>query len=93
MVILPFSEGTAVWLTFEAGTSSVHAIRGMDDLPKISTRTFIGILFAVSGNILISLALNLQKLAHKRVEKSKAEALEPEEQRKYQTILLCGALC
>ncbi|KAG6837953.1 hypothetical protein H0H93_008347 [Arthromyces matolae] len=39
-----------------------------DDLPKLTQATFIGILIAVSGNILISLALNLQKLAHKRVE-------------------------
>ncbi|KAF9535114.1 magnesium transporter NIPA-domain-containing protein [Crepidotus variabilis] len=44
------------------------ALQGLDDLPKLSFRTFIGILMAVSGNVLISLALNLQKLAHKRVE-------------------------
>ena len=40
----------------------------MDDLPKLTTRTFVGIVVAISGNILISLALNLQKLAHKRAE-------------------------
>lgn len=40
----------------------------MDDLPKIRTATFVGILIAITGNVLISLALNLQKLAHKRVE-------------------------
>ncbi|KAF8974374.1 magnesium transporter NIPA-domain-containing protein [Flammula alnicola] len=45
------------------------AIFGYDDLPQVTTRAFIGIVVAVSGNILISLALNLQKLAHKRVEK------------------------
>ncbi|KAF8076224.1 magnesium transporter NIPA-domain-containing protein [Lyophyllum atratum] len=39
-----------------------------DDLPKLTTATFVGIMIAVTGNILISLALNLQKLAHKRVE-------------------------
>ncbi|KAG6890894.1 hypothetical protein C0995_000851 [Termitomyces sp. Mi166 len=39
-----------------------------DDLPELTRATFIGILIAVSGNVLISLALNLQKLAHKRVE-------------------------
>ncbi|KAG6881286.1 hypothetical protein C0993_002103, partial [Termitomyces sp. T159_Od127] len=38
------------------------------DLPKLTRTTFIGILIAVSGNILISLALNLQKLAHRRIE-------------------------
>jgi len=40
----------------------------MDDLPTMTTQTFIGISVAITGNILISLALNLQKLAHKRVE-------------------------
>ncbi|KAG6911689.1 hypothetical protein DXG01_007939 [Tephrocybe rancida] len=39
-----------------------------DDLPKLTTATFIGIMIAITGNVLISLALNLQKLAHKRVE-------------------------
>jgi len=36
-------------------------------LPEVENRTLIGITVAISGNILISLALNLQKLAHKRV--------------------------
>jgi hypothetical protein len=49
----------------------IHALRGFDDLPQMSTRTFIGILVAITGNILISLALNLQKLAHRRVENMK----------------------
>jgi hypothetical protein len=40
----------------------------LDDLPKLTTATFIGIMVAITGNVLISLALNLQKLAHKRVE-------------------------
>jgi hypothetical protein len=40
----------------------------MDGLPKVSKSTFIGIMIAITGNVLISLALNLQKLAHKRVE-------------------------
>jgi len=54
------------------GTSPLlHAMHGFDDLPQMTTRTFIGILVAVTGNILISLALNLQKLAHKRVENRK----------------------
>lgn len=43
-------------------------IQQMDDLPKLTTATFIGIMVAITGNVLISLALNLQKLAHKRVE-------------------------
>ncbi|KAJ6509965.1 DUF803-domain-containing protein [Mycena vitilis] len=42
-------------------------------LPEMTTATFIGITIAISGNVLISLALNLQKLAHKRVEAEKLE--------------------
>jgi hypothetical protein len=41
---------------------------GMDELPRLTTQTVIGIAVAISGNVLISLALNLQKLAHKRVD-------------------------
>lgn len=37
-----------------------------DDLP-ITTESFIGIVVAISGNVLISLALNCQKLAHQRL--------------------------
>lgn len=40
----------------------------MDGLPTMTTQTFIGILVAITGNVLISLALNLQKVAHKHVE-------------------------
>jgi hypothetical protein len=40
----------------------------MDDLPTLTTQTVIGIAVAISGNVLISLALNLQKLAHKRLD-------------------------
>lgn len=43
----------------------------MDGLPTMTTQTFIGILVAITGNVLISLALNLQKVAHKRVESLK----------------------
>jgi magnesium transporter len=43
-------------------------VAGMDNLPTLTTATFIGIVVAISGNVLISLALNLQKLAHKRIE-------------------------
>ncbi|KAJ3575162.1 hypothetical protein NP233_g1274 [Leucocoprinus birnbaumii] len=44
----------------------------MDDLPKLTTENVIGIAVAISGNILISLALNLQKLAHKRLDVQKS---------------------
>lgn len=36
-----------------------------------NTASFIGIVVAISGNILISLALNCQKLAHKRLERER----------------------
>jgi hypothetical protein len=36
--------------------------------PRVNTRTIIGISVAIAGNVLISFALNVQKLAHKRVE-------------------------
>lgn len=39
-----------------------------DDLPKFTKPTVTGIIIAITGNVLISLAMNLQKLAHKRVE-------------------------
>ncbi|KAF7331959.1 DUF803 domain membrane protein [Mycena kentingensis (nom. inval.)] len=37
-------------------------------LPELTTGTALGISFAIAGNVLISFALNLQKLAHKRAE-------------------------
>ncbi|KDQ64695.1 hypothetical protein JAAARDRAFT_52643 [Jaapia argillacea MUCL 33604] len=45
----------------------------VDKLPHVTMSTFIGITVAISGNILISLALNLQKLAHRRLEAEKVE--------------------
>lgn len=44
-----------------------------DMLPELTTGTAIGISVAVAGNILISLALNLQKLAHKQIDSEKAQ--------------------
>ncbi|KAI0347448.1 DUF803-domain-containing protein [Trametopsis cervina] len=40
-------------------------------LPQFSRATIAGITVAISGNILISLALNCQKLAHRRLEKDR----------------------
>ncbi|KAJ3853000.1 magnesium transporter NIPA-domain-containing protein [Lentinula lateritia] len=42
-----------------------------DNIPELTTGTVIGISVAVAGNVLISLALNLQKLAHKRLDAEK----------------------
>ncbi|KAH9850055.1 DUF803-domain-containing protein [Lenzites betulinus] len=47
------------------------------DLPRITSSAAAGIAVAISGNILISLALNCQKLAHRRLESErKAPAQE-----------------
>ncbi|KAJ2916521.1 hypothetical protein MD484_g3937, partial [Candolleomyces efflorescens] len=44
------------------------------DFPRMSTQTLLGIVVAISGNTLISFALNLQKLAHKRMQQRKRMA-------------------
>ncbi|TEB35526.1 DUF803-domain-containing protein [Coprinellus micaceus] len=41
------------------------------NLPQVSKQTLIGIVVAISGNVLISFALNLQKLAHKRTQQQR----------------------
>ncbi|EGO01857.1 hypothetical protein SERLA73DRAFT_103923 [Serpula lacrymans var. lacrymans S7.3] len=44
------------------------------DLPHLTLQTSIGISVAIAGNILISLALNVQKLAHRRLERERKKA-------------------
>src|SRR5260370_42431990 len=51
--------------------SAAEIFQGLDDLPKLTVRSLVGIIIAVTGNVLISLALNLQKLAHRRMEEAK----------------------
>ena len=55
--------------------SMVGGARGIGDIefPSISGAMALGFTFAVAGNVLISLALNLQKLAHARLEAARAE--------------------
>ena len=49
------------------------SIEGIDvEWPELSRATAAGIAVAVAGNVLISLALNLQKLAHRRLERERA---------------------
>jgi drug/metabolite transporter (DMT)-like permease len=43
-----------------------------EKFPEVTTNSVIGITVAICGNILISLALNFQKLAHKRRDRWKA---------------------
>ncbi|KAF8665725.1 hypothetical protein AX16_000173 [Volvariella volvacea WC 439] len=52
--------------------SAVPSILG--NLPVLTRQTLIGISIAITGNVIISLALNLQKLAHKRIEADKGVA-------------------
>lgn len=49
------------------------------EFPNVNTATAIGITVAIAGNILISLALNVQKLAHKRMEAEKLHRLKARE--------------
>jgi hypothetical protein len=45
-----------------------------DSLPDDpQTKSFIGIIVAISGNVLISLALNCQKLAHRRLDEQRQQ--------------------
>jgi hypothetical protein len=46
---------------------------GTNNFPQVKTATVIGITVAIAGNVLISLALNLQKLAHKCLEQANIE--------------------
>ncbi|KAI0321861.1 magnesium transporter NIPA-domain-containing protein [Amylostereum chailletii] len=50
------------------------SLAGIEDIqfPQLSSGTAAGISVALAGNVLISLALNLQKLAHKRLEIKRA---------------------
>ena len=56
--------------------STAGSVRGIGSIefgfPSISRAMAFGITFAVAGNILISFALNLQKLAHARLEEARA---------------------
>lgn len=54
-------------------------------LPDISSATAAGISVAVAGNIIISLALNLQKLAHQRLERERVHNKEYVEQDRFKT--------
>lgn len=46
-------------------------------LPEISQETAAGIAVAIAGNILISLALNFQKLAHRRIDRYRGTKTHP----------------
>jgi len=52
-------------------------------LPELNNRMVIGVSVAIAGNILISLALNLQKLSHRRrdLAATQAEGQKPQQDR------------
>lgn len=52
-----------------------------DKLPDLNTPTVIGISVAIAGNVIISFALNLQKLAHNRTEKQREKEAEEQANR------------
>ncbi|KAJ7179840.1 DUF803-domain-containing protein [Mycena crocata] len=66
-------------LLAEAPAAPPWPYNGLDlgsKLPELTTATAVGITVAIAGNVLISLALNLQKLAHKRGEAEKLKRRE-----------------
>jgi hypothetical protein len=62
-------------MPFTSRPSTAGGARGIGDIefPSISRTMALGFTFAVAGNVLISFALNLQKLAHARLEAARAE--------------------
>lgn len=60
----------------EPFSTTLSVMEGVPEVDKV--QSFIGIVVAIVGNIIISLALNCQKLAHKRLQ---AEASQPTSQK------------
>lgn len=62
-------------MPFMSHPSTAGGARGIGaiEFPSISRAMALGFTFAVAGNVLISFALNLQKLAHARLEAARAE--------------------
>ncbi|KAK7049641.1 hypothetical protein VNI00_005672 [Paramarasmius palmivorus] len=56
--------------------NDTHGYYGGEILPELTTATVIGITVAIAGNVLISLALNIQKLAHQRLDAEKPSRSE-----------------
>ena len=62
-------------MPFTSRPSAAGGARGIGDIefPSVSRTMALGFTFAVAGNVLISFALNLQKLAHARLEAARTE--------------------
>ncbi|KAF9222071.1 DUF803-domain-containing protein [Gyrodon lividus] len=61
-------------------------------LPHLTLQTVIGISVAIVGNVLISLALNLQKLAHSRLDRERDKVRRERENRRSQHNTNSGRL-
>lgn len=61
-------DGLPQQMTFGWGFANLPR----QNIPHVSKQTLIGIVVAISGNVLISFALNLQKLSHKRTQLRRA---------------------
>ncbi|KAL9932507.1 hypothetical protein V8E36_008624 [Tilletia maclaganii] len=66
---LPINHGLA-WNVFQAVLDSVRSATSMTTTSALSGKrpAFIGIVIAITANIIISLALNVQKMAHIRLQ-------------------------
>ncbi|KAJ3558943.1 hypothetical protein NM688_g633 [Phlebia brevispora] len=71
------SESAAAWRS--AVIDGVYQ-PDLGRLPNLSRATVAGISVAIAGNVLISFALNCQKLAHKRLERDRASDKEQEQE-------------
>lgn len=76
---MPGSRFFTQWPAEQASARIALAQSTYDRLPELTTGTVIGITVAIAGNVLISLALNLQKLAHKRLDAQKVLNTEQEQ--------------
>lgn len=66
--ILRASSSTSTYLW-----SSILQYFGDGESDEVTNASIIGIVVAISGNVVISLALNCQKLAHRRLEREREE--------------------
>jgi magnesium transporter len=70
------AAGTS-WMPSAVVAGVVLPTDPIEFFPDLSTGTVIGITVAIAGNVLISLALNIQKLAHKRIDAENSAASPP----------------
>ncbi|KAH7887889.1 magnesium transporter NIPA-domain-containing protein [Phlebopus sp. FC_14] len=62
------------------------------DLPHLTLQTIIGISVAIAGNVLISLALNIQKLVHLRLELERENVIRERQSRRPERLTASSCL-